>query len=168
MDTRRLLNATSVFLLLVSLGAGFFIELALGQMPCITCFLQRLCMIGTSLGLYLNIVEKERPKYYGFSSLSALLGLLISLRHASVNFCTPIAEGEFLFWGQRVYMWSFLVFFCSLTGISLFLCFYKPCLEESKRRRDGIFYVVTAFLALGIGIGFYSAFKQLGWQFRGL
>ena len=164
----KLFNLVAVFFLCLSLGTGFFLEFFLRLMPCVTCFFQRLCMLGIGVSLCLNVIRQVRIKHYGFALLWALLGLTISLWHISCVFCDPIEEGDFLFFSQRVSTWSFITFFLSLLGLVPFLIFHKESGSTAHQRHSLLSYLAIGLLLVMLSIGLFSVFTRLGFQLRGL
>lgn len=158
----QLLNVVAIFFLCIPLGTAFFIEFFLQEMPCLLCFLQRLCFLGIGVSLFFNVVDRVQVKYYGFALLWALLGLMISLRHISVFICSPVQEGDFLFFSLRVPVWSFIAFFLSILGFVPFLVFHKEYPVPSGEKRTCLSYIAASLLLLMSGIGFFSVFKRFG------
>ena len=99
--------ATSLVLL-----SAYAVQFGAGELPCPLCLLQRLAMLGVGVGAMLNVLYGVRPRYYGVSLASAILGgivagrqVLLHIQPGDPGFGTPL-------FGYHLYTWSFVAFVC--------------------------------------------------------
>ena len=162
----RTLNFVAIIIFCVSMILGFWIEFFHGQQPCILCYLQRSMMMGIGLCLFFNLSFGVRLHHYGFALLWSLLGLSCALRHAAINICREVPMGAYTFGPYRLYTWSFLLFFCSILGISLLLCLERSSLKVvDKPKKDFMFVSSAVFLMVVLIVASVSAFISRGVHF---
>lgn len=147
---RNIFSVLAIIMLSLAIGCGICIEICCLQEPCVLCFLQRSAMLLIAVGLYWNLVYGVNIKHYGFSLLSALLGLACSLRHMALNVCKPVEATTFLFFSYRIYTWSFIIFFSSLICLSFLIFFYKTTSPSSikTQNRMGLVLMIISTLCL--------------------
>jgi len=121
----RTLNAIWIYILCGVLLGAFSYEIAEDQLPCSLCLLQRLGMIGVSLGAMLNLRFGIKARHYAFALASAILGGAVSLRQISLHVCPQFPTFGIPVFGYELYTWAFIVALCSGIGITLLLFLYK-------------------------------------------
>lgn len=138
------MNALSIFIISGVLIGAFVIEYGFHETPCPLCLLQRLSMIGVTTGALLNLKFGVHVRHYAISYFSAILGASISIRQITLHICPgepPFGEAVF---GLSLYTWAFLVFVCTILGISLLLFLYDPS-KKSETPKKMEWYAVLAF-----------------------
>jgi disulfide bond formation protein DsbB len=156
----RFLNFLGLCTLLFILGISLFIEFFYGEVPCLFCFFQRLALLGSAFGLYLNLQRGIRVQHYAISLLWSLLGLVIALRHTALNVCYTPKKPPFLFFSYRLYTWSLCTFVCSILALSALLFFYKVSEQKTSKR---LTYTSLALVILFFLLTIASVFiKQKG------
>jgi hypothetical protein len=121
---QRILNILWLFVLCGVLLSGYGYQLIKHEEPCPLCLLQRLGMIGVSIGILLNLRFGIRPEHYGLSILSALLGRIVSLRQISLHVCPEFPTFGSPVLGYDLYVWAFIVFTCSVFAAATLLIIY--------------------------------------------
>ena len=107
--------------------------------------LQKGSLLGAAAALFLNIRYGFTSKHYALSLLFALLGLLLSLFHASYHICPETISYGDPFLHFSIYTWWSISFFGVLTSLSLLLCFHKP--HKTPFKKAEFFWLVLVILA---------------------
>lgn len=158
--------ATTLFILVLSLVliAAHFYQFMKREEPCPLCLLQRLAMIGIAIALLMNLRIGIRVEYYGLAILSSLFGAMASLRQIALHACPGSTTfGEPLL-GYHLYVWTLLVFLCSLFACAVLLILYgyskhreyNPAWHFSEKCAFSLLVliisanVVTTFLQCGL------------------
>ena len=158
----RYMNALSILILSGVLIGAFVIEYGYHENPCPLCFLQRLFMIGVASGELLNLKFGIRMRHYAISFFSAVLGAGVSIRQITVHICPGEPSFGSPIFGLSLYTWAFLVFVCSILGMSLLLFFYSPK-ENATPRKMGWFPVFAFGLIFLITLAnIYASFSLCG------
>lgn len=125
-ELARTLNALMIITLAGVLFAAYGVQFFEHEEPCPLCMLQRLGMVGVACGALLNLRLGIQPAHYALCLLSAVFGGSIALRQISLHVCPgfPVFGRPVL--GLSLYTWSFIVFACVITLISILLFLYKP------------------------------------------
>src|SRR5207237_10020354 len=89
--------------------------------PCSLCLLQRLCMIAIAVALFMNIRDGIKAQHYGLAIISAILGMLVSLRQISLHICPQFPPYGEPILGYDLYFWSFVVFVSAIFTCALLL-----------------------------------------------
>ena len=74
------LNALALYAIGFALLAAFYFQIALNELPCPLCLLQRLGLVALGIGPVLALRLGPRPIHYGVTLLAALLGAAIASR----------------------------------------------------------------------------------------
>lgn len=130
----RSLNVLLVLIIGGILLGAYSVQFFLHEEPCPLCMLQRLGMIGVTMGALLNLKFGIRMSHYGLSLISALMGGVVALRQISLHACPGFPEFGLPVLGLSLYTWSFLVFACVVFGIAVLLFLYNP--EESVKPQE--------------------------------
>lgn len=109
----RVLNIAGILAIVAVLGASLYYQFVVGDHPCKLCQLQRVCMIGVTLGAAMNLTLGMRVRHYAVSIMFAVSGALASFRHILINACPypgePPGFGPAVL-GLHTYTWAFTVF----------------------------------------------------------
>lgn len=156
----------------LSLCVAFTYQLALGELPCAFCNLQRLGFLVFGAGLFLNLRYGGGPWNYVLSAFGALAGSLTGLLqmfvHAPAG--TPPTGSAFL--GLHMYTWSYIVLTAAIFYALLSLAFMAAARWErtDAHPRDwsaGARVVSLLFLLL-VAANLTSTFLQNGFgPFKG-
>ncbi len=119
------LNCLFAIVLSCVILAGYTVQYTRHENPCPLCMLQRLAMIGVSIGPLLNLRFGVKMQHYGLSILFALFGMSVSLRQIALHVCPGFPSfGEPVF-GLSLYSWAFLTFAISLLAIAILMSVFK-------------------------------------------
>lgn len=118
--TARVLNVLGILAVVAVLGSSLYYQFVVGDQPCKLCQLQRVCMIGVTLGAAMNLMLGMRVRHYAVSIMFAVSGALAAFRHILINACPypgePAGFGPAVL-GLHTYTWAFTVF-----GTAIFAC----------------------------------------------
>ncbi|MEM7174582.1 MAG: disulfide bond formation protein B [Chlamydiota bacterium] len=147
----RFFNGLMALVFMGIILAAFYQELAHHELPCPLCYLQRLGMVGVSLGNLMNLRFGVKVHYYAFSLFSILFGGGVALRQISLHVCPDFPTFGYPVFGLSLYTWSFLSFCCALFAVILLLFFHTPEVEEERRlnwwEKSAFFVVFIVILA---------------------
>jgi disulfide bond formation protein DsbB len=79
------LNALALYAIAAVLLAAFYVQFALGELPCPLCLLQRVALTGLAVGPILTLRHGPRPAHYGLIILAGLLGATIASRQVLLH-----------------------------------------------------------------------------------
>lgn len=109
----RLVNIAAILVVVAVLGSSLYYQFVVGDHPCKLCQLQRVCMIGVTLGAAMNLMLGMRVGHYAISIMFAVSGALAAFRHILINACPypgePSGFGPAVL-GLHTYTWAFAVF----------------------------------------------------------
>jgi disulfide bond formation protein DsbB len=161
------IEATGITLIIL---AAFFFQLALGEMPCPLCLLQRLGLLGIGFGFLLNMRYHIRPSHYALSLLAAVLTAFISLRQISLHVNDPVGFGYKVL-GMHMYSWMFVIAMIAIIYIAIVMSYPKQYeirendqeLSEAKSKLiRTITHVVFIMFILMIFANLASTFLECG------
>ena len=133
----KAMNALLIFILVGVLSGGFFEQFYYPETPpCPLCILQRASMVGIALGALLNLKFRIHVYHYAICYLYAILGASISIRQIVLHICPNMPQFGIPVFGLGLYTWAFLVFACTLLGLTLLLFFLK---DREKEEKNGLF-----------------------------
>lgn len=122
--TARVLNAVGILGIAAVLAASLYYQFGEGDAPCKLCQLQRLCMIGVTLGAGMNLAVGMRIRHYAISIMFAVSGALAAGRHILINACPvpgePSGFGPAI-GGLHTYTWAFTVFGTAIFASAIML-----------------------------------------------
>ncbi|KDM90041.1 disulfide bond formation protein B [Photobacterium galatheae] len=126
-NTLGLLGITAVLLM------GFVFQLALNELPCPLCLLQRIGFVMVMFGFMLNVIYGTTQRHYGIVLVGALFGAATSLRQVSLHVIpgTPGYGSPFL--GMHYYTWAFVIFVATIVAVAVLLMMWN---EEWRQRND--------------------------------
>lgn len=160
----RFLNVLIVLCLSVTLLGGYEQQFFRHEEPCPLCVLQRLAMIGISIGFLLNLKFGIQMQHYAFSLLSALFGQCVSLRQITLHICPNFPPFGYTILGLSLFTWAFIVFCCSILGIIILLFLYSSSKEETKARKMGWWEKLPFLLIILIVVAnVITTFQRCGW-----
>jgi disulfide bond formation protein DsbB len=117
MDTTKMSEQRSFSAILNMLGllgissvlaVAFYYQLALGELPCPLCLLQRAGFVAIGLGFLFNMRIGERPSHYAMIIVASLVTGLISIRQVSLHLAAgDPGYGSTLF-GLHFYTWALI------------------------------------------------------------
>lgn len=142
------LNTLALALITAILGGAFVEQVALGELPCPLCLLQRAGLIAVGLGFLLNVRFGIHPIHYGIALFGALVGAATSARQILLHIAPSDPGYSNTVWGFHLYTWSFITFVCIMLGIALLLCFNPKNYNERPLSTRTAGLVSIAFLLI--------------------
>lgn len=146
------LNLLALLGICLSLLAAFYFQIALGEIPCPLCQLQRVGLMLVGFGFALNVRFGTSAVHYAIVILSAVTGAGVSLRQDLLH----IAPGDPGFGspllGLHLYTWGFVSFMASVLFVAIMLVLDRDRLGGPKaptRSRLGS-AVLVLFLLLAL------------------
>jgi disulfide bond formation protein DsbB len=90
------------------LAVAFFYQLALGELPCPLCLLQRAGFVAIGMGFLFNLRLGERGSHYAMILVASLVTGFISLRQVSLHLAPgDVGYGSALL-GLHFYTWALI------------------------------------------------------------
>lgn len=135
MHLQKVLNIVFIIAICLILGGAYLYQFIKFEKPCPLCLLQRLGMIAIAVALFMNVRFGIKPEHYGLAIISALLGMLVSLRQISLHICPQFPPFGQPILGYDLYFWSFIVFISSIFACAFLLMihgFTKHKIEHIK------------------------------------
>ncbi len=105
--------------------AAFYQEFFRHEQPCPLCYLQRVAMIGVSMGALLNLRFGVKVQHYALSLIFAFFGGFVALRQICLHICPGFPVFGYPVLGFNLYTWSFLSFAAVFFAIIILLFFYS-------------------------------------------
>jgi disulfide bond formation protein DsbB len=155
----RILNLLALFGLSVVLLVAFWYQVALGELPCPLCLLQRVGLTAAGIGLALNLVAGSRPGHYAMTILSALAGAAVSVRQTLLHIVPGTGSYGSALFGMHFYTWALLVFVAIMGGAALMLMFEK---QFAGGPPEPAGRAALAALALFAGLALLNGLSTLG------
>lgn len=121
---QRILNLLFVYVIFLVLLAGYLYQYLEKSEPCYLCLLQRIGLIGIAAALLMNLRFGIRMQHYGLAILSALLGRAFALRQIAMHVCPQFPTFGHTVFGLDLYIWTFIVFSCSIFAEAILAIFY--------------------------------------------
>jgi disulfide bond formation protein DsbB len=154
------LFALTITIVLVITLYMYYID---GEEPCPLCYLQQASMIGIALMELLNVRFGISVRHYAGGLLFSLLGAVISFYQLDLNEFSFHALKGVNFLGLHLFVWSLIIFSCSILGI-IFLLLLR---NEKREKKIGPFSwaVISLFLVVIIGVTISSILTtpHFGW-----
>lgn len=119
----QLLNVLALYAISSLLIVAFAMQLALNELPCPLCMMQRALFCALGVGFILNIQHGPRASHYALSILAALLGSLIADRHILLHILPGDPGYGTAIAGMHYYTWAALVFEFAILVLTLLLIF---------------------------------------------
>src|SRR5215475_2380519 len=117
------LNALGLCCIALVLAAAFAAQLALGELPCPLCLLQRIQFALLAIGPVLNIRHGPRPSHYALSLLVAAAGAAFAMRQVLLHIMPGDPGYGSALLGYHYYSWAFVGFAAAIVLIGAVLLF---------------------------------------------
>lgn len=144
------LNLLALLAICGSLLAAFYYQIALNELPCPLCQLQRVALTLAGIGMMLNIRFGASNIHYAMILASALVGAATSLRQVLLHIAPgDQGYGSALF-GLHFYTWGFISFVVTIAFCAVMLCIDRHPAKPSRRNTSGL--VATAVIVLFFGL----------------
>lgn len=164
--TARVVNLVAMLGMVGVLLGAYYYQFTHHELPCTLCLLQRVAMLGIAFGAAMNLQLGPSPRHYGVSLVSAMFGLMISLRqttlHINPYFDKKAGEptlsatanpgfGEAMF-GLHLYVWGIVIFSVSTLLVGFMLLSNSQFRETTEEPRW-----LRKLATLGVGALFVTA-----------
>ncbi|MGY8708923.1 disulfide bond formation protein B [Bradyrhizobium sp. 18BD] len=103
-----ILNVLGLLGISLVLAVAFFYQLALGELPCPLCLLQRAGFIAIGMGFLLNMRFGERPSHYAMILIASLVTGFISMRQVSLHLAPGDPGYGSALLGLHFYTWALI------------------------------------------------------------
>jgi disulfide bond formation protein DsbB len=117
----NMFNVLGLLALCAALAIAFYYQLALRELPCPLCLLQRAGLILTGIGLMLNIRFGVKSAHYGVALAGALATGMVALRQVLLHIAPGDAGYGSTFMGLHFYTLAALSSLAAMAGIALLL-----------------------------------------------
>jgi disulfide bond formation protein DsbB len=117
----ELVNLVALLGISAGLIIAFYYQLALGELPCPLCLLQRAGMIAIGIGFLLNVRFGIRSSHYGVALLGAVITGVIALRQVFLHIAPGDAGYGSTVLGVHFYTLAALAALASCVAIALML-----------------------------------------------
>ena len=101
-----ILNMLGLLGISLILTVAFFYQLALGELPCPLCLLQRAGFIAIGMGFLFNMRLGERPSHYAMILVASLVTGFISMRQVSLHLAPGDPGYGSALLGLHFYTWA--------------------------------------------------------------
>ncbi len=161
---QKVLNVLFLYVICAVLLSAYLYQYVLNEEPCPLCLLQRLAMLGIGVSLFMNLRFGIKVQHYGLAILSALLGRIVALRHIGIHVCPEFPEFGKQILGLDLYIWSYIVFTCSIFAVAVLLILKGFSKSESFEPIWGFWgklgFWLLFFLALSNAV---TTYLECGW-----
>jgi len=104
----RLLDTLALYGICAVLAIAFYYQLALGELPCPLCALQRVGFLIAGVGLMLNLRSGVSAAHYGLVILTAVAAGSASLRQIALHVVPGTGSYGSALFGMHFYTWAFV------------------------------------------------------------
>ena len=101
-----ILNVLGLLGISLILTVAFTYQLALGELPCPLCLLQRAGFIAIGMGFLFNMRLGERPSHYAMILIASLVTGFIAMRQVSLHLAPGDPGYGSALWGLHFYTWA--------------------------------------------------------------
>jgi disulfide bond formation protein DsbB len=166
-DTPRALNAIGLILVSLILYAAFYEQIALSELPCPLCLLQRAGFAVVGAALALNILIGPRPGHYALMLGGAVIGGSVSLRQIALHIVPGTGAYGSPIFGLHLYTWAFVIFGVVVIGTAFMLLYERQfsSARETMGARKGLGIlggVSVALFALAVFANGVSTILECG------
>ena len=132
-----LLNAIALAGICVSLLAAFYFQLALGEIPCPLCMLQRVGVMLVGFGFAMNVRFGASAVHYAIVILSSIAGAGVSLRQDLLHISPRDPGFGSVVFGYHMYTWGFILFVASIAFCAVMLIIDRQKLDQADNGFGG-------------------------------
>ena len=151
LELERGLNFLGMTAMLAILLGAYAYQFSYRELPCTLCLLQRLAMAAVAYGAAMNLVLGPSARHYGVCLVSALFGLVISLRQSLLHInpyfdkqtgqptLDPTANppfGESVL-GFNLYNWGVVIFATVFLAVGVVHLLGRPSRAPATDEREG-------------------------------
>ncbi|MCB5174666.1 disulfide bond formation protein B [Microvirga lenta] len=144
------LNALGLYGIALVLVAAFVFQVALQELPCPLCLLQRVAFAALAVGPILNLRFGPRPSHYALSLLAAVLGAVFAMRQVLLHIAPGDPGYGSAVLGYHYYTWAFICFAAAIVLIAAILLFDRQFSAPGDAPRLGLFEKAAVWLVIGV------------------
>lgn len=164
MLTRRL-NALGLIGIGAILAAAFALQLALGELPCPLCLLQRFAFCAMAIGLIMNLKFGARPSHYALVLLAAAVGFVFAVRQVLLHIAPGDAGFGSPILGYHYYTWAAIVFGAAIVIVALLLLIDGQfAAAAGPAPLDGFERIAVALAVAMTAFNVLSTFLECGFE----
>jgi disulfide bond formation protein DsbB len=146
------LNALGLYAIALILAAAFAAQLALDELPCPLCLLQRIQFAMLAVGPVLNLRFGPRPSHYGVSLLAAIAGASFATRQVLLHIIPGDAGYGSALLGYHYYSWAFIGFAVAILLSAIMLLFDSQFTDNDSGKPAAIGWFNHAAIWLVIAL----------------
>jgi disulfide bond formation protein DsbB len=145
------LNAVALYAIAALLLGAFYFQVALGELPCPLCQLQRVAFTALAVGPILTLRHGPHPSHYALVIIAALAGAGIAGRQVLLHVAPGDPGYGSAVLGYHFYTWAFVCFAVAIAASAIVLFFDKqfaaaPAPEVSAFERGSVWLVIGVTL----------------------
>lgn len=144
------LNALALYAIGLVLLVAFYFQVALHELPCPLCLLQRLAFTALAVGPVLTLRLGPRPSHYGVTILAALAGAGIAARQILLHVGPDDPGYGSALLGYHFYTWAFLCFAVAILASAALLLFEVRPATRGGEPELGLFEKAAFWLVLAV------------------
>jgi disulfide bond formation protein DsbB len=149
----HLLNALALAGICVSLLMAFYFQLALGEIPCPLCMIQRIGLLLVGFGFLLNVRFGPSAIHYAIIIVSAMVGAGASLRQTLLHVVPGTGGFGSAIFGYHMYTWGFIAFMATIIFTAVMLVVDRNRLGNQSRHGHTRIATLLGALLLLLGLG---------------
>lgn len=164
MDRTRVIRALNALMAIIFMGiitSAFYQEFFKHELPCPLCYLQRLGMVGVSIGALMNLRFGVRVSHYAISLLSAFFGGAVAIRQICLHICPGFPVFGYPVFGLSLYTWSFLSFASALFAVIILLFLYSSK-DKAPLKENWLDYLAYFAVSVIILLNILATLWQCG------
>jgi len=146
------LNALALYAICGVLIAAFYFQIALQELPCPLCLLQRVGFIALAFGPILTLRYGPRPSHYGYTIVAALVGAAIAMRQVLIHIAPGDPGYGSALLGYHFYTWAFVCFCAAILASAAMLVFDRQFEQTNAEPGIGLFEKAAVWLVIALAL----------------
>ncbi|KVC71732.1 disulfide bond formation protein B [Burkholderia ubonensis] len=159
----RTLNSVALLGICLAMCIAFYYQLALGELPCPLCLLQRAGLILIGLGFMLNVRFGVRNAHYGLVLLAALATGMIATRQVLLHITPGSGVYGSALLGLHFYTWAAITAVFTVLFVAVMLMLPRREQPTSPRRVDRLGKAGIALFFILIAANLGSTLLECGY-----
>ncbi|OJA84451.1 disulfide bond formation protein B [Burkholderia ubonensis] len=156
------LNCFALLGVCAALGVAFYYQLALGELPCPLCLLQRAGLILIGIGFALNVRFGIRSAHYGLVLIAALGTGGIALRQVFLHIAPGSGAYGSAFLGLHFYTWAAITAVLTILFVAIMLFLQSREQPRSTVRANWLGNAAVVAFAMLIAANLFSTLLECG------
>jgi hypothetical protein len=147
----KLINALTLIGISFLLFFAFIIQIALWELPCPLCLLQRIGLLAIAFGFLLNVHYQIRPGHYALSILAAVATGIAATRQVVIGALPPHGYGYPIL-GLHLYTWTALLCIATVVYTCILMCIpgqYQLTHDDTPAEAKSVWIRRICHLAFG-------------------